>query len=80
MNPAGSIEDTLIYSELKAFRYAKSKDENVKAYFIYNNAQMEDVIKLMPKSLKDLKTVSGFGDQKCDKYGIDILQIVNKYR
>jgi len=79
-NPAGNIEDTLIYAELKAFRYAKCKEENVKAYFIYNNAQMEDVIKLMPKSLKELKTVNGFGDQKCDKYGLDILQIVNKYR
>jgi hypothetical protein len=78
--PSSNIEDTLIYAELKAFRYTKSKEENVKAYFIYNNAQMEDVIKLMPMTLKELKTVNGFGDQKCDKYGLDILQIVNKYR
>jgi len=79
-NSAGNIEDTLIYGELKAFRYTKSKEENVKAYFIYNNAQMEDVIKLMPKTLNELKTINGFGDQKCDKYGMNILQIVNKYR
>lgn len=79
-NLTGNIEDTPIYTELKAFRYAKSKEENVKAYFIYNNEQMENMIKLMPKTLIELKTVNGFGDQKCDKYGMDILHIVNKYR
>lgn len=80
INPIGNIEDTPIYIELKAFRNAKSKEENVKAYYIYNNTQMEDVIKLMPKNLSELKTVNGFADKKCDKYGLDILKIVNKYR
>jgi hypothetical protein len=76
---AVKIEDTPIYLELKAFRYAKSKEENMKAFYVFNNAQMEDIIKVMPKNRNELKIVNGFSDQKCDKYGVEILRIVNKF-
>jgi len=79
-NTTEKLEDTQIYRELKQFRYDKSKAENVKAYIVYNNAQMEDIIKLMPKSLNDIKSISGFGDVKCNKYGTELLIIVNRNR
>ena len=31
------------------------------------------------KSLSELKTVSGFGDIKCQKYGNDIIKILSDY-
>ena len=79
-NTTEKLEDTQIYRELKQFRYDISKAENVKAYIIYNNVQMEEIIKLMPKSLSDIKSISGFGDVKCNKYGTEILKIVNRNR
>jgi len=77
---AENIQDTPIYQALKQFRYDRSKEENVKAYFIYNNSQMQDLINLMPKSLDEIKSISGFGDVKCNKYGKEILEIINTYR
>ena len=75
-----NIEETPIYKALKSYRYTKSKEEKVKAYFIYNNAQLEEIIKVHPKSLSELKTVSGFGDIKCQKYGNDIIKILSDYK
>jgi len=75
-----SMEEIPIYKELKQYRYDKSKAEGVKAYFVFNNAQMEDLISSMPESLDDIKKISGFGEVKCGKYGNEILGIVNKYR
>lgn len=79
-NTVENIEDSLIYQALKQFRNNRSKEENVKPYFIYNNSQMEELIKLMPKSFDEIKSISGFGDVKCLKYGDEILKIIEKYR
>lgn len=75
-----NMEEMPIYKELKQYRYDKSKAEGVKAYFIFNNAQLEDLISAMPESLDDIKKISGFGEVKCEKYGNEILGIINKHR
>lgn len=66
--------------ELTQYRLAKSKEEKIKPYLLYNNKQMEDLIGKMPKTIEDLMCVSGFGEVKCQKYGQDILNILQKYR
>lgn len=73
-----NIEETPVYKALKNYRYTKSKEEGIKAYFIYSNAEMEEIIRINPKSLSELKNVKGFGDVKCQKYGNDILEILSE--
>lgn len=76
---AENLEDSPIYKDLRQYRYNTSKAEGIKPYFIYNNIQMEALISTMPKTLDDLKKISGFGDNKCQKYGNAILEIIKKY-
>lgn len=75
-----NIEDTPIYKALKQYRLETSKAEGVKAYFIYNNAEMLAIIAAMPSTMEDLKKISGFGELKCQKYGEKILEIVRELR
>ena len=75
-----NIEETELYKELKKYRLDKSKEEMVRAYILYNNKQLEEIVKLKPKSLEELSKVSGFGKVKCEKYGYDIIKIVKKYK
>lgn len=74
-----NVQDMEIFKELKAYRLAKSREEKIKPYFIYNDNQMKDIISKMPKSKEELQMVSGFGEVKANKYGDDILVIVNRY-
>lgn len=74
------ITETPLYQALKQYRYEISKAEGIKAFYVYNNAQLEAVMKAMPASLDELKQVSGFGDVKCEKYGEGILGIVDRHR
>ena len=46
---------------------------------VYKNEQIEDIINIMPRTIKQLKSIRGFGDIKCEKYGRDIIKIVEKY-
>lgn len=68
-------QDGLINS-LKAFRLQKSKEENIKPYFIFNDKQMMDLISKMPCSKEELQGVCGFGPVKSEKYGDAILEIL----
>lgn len=74
------ITETPLYQALKQYRYEISKAEGIKAFYVYNNLQLEEVIAAMPRNLDELKKVSGFGEVKCEKYGEAILRIVDRYR
>lgn len=74
-----TLKNTDIYIALKNYRLNKSKEEGIKAYFIYNNSQLEEIINKAPQNIDDLKKINGFGDIKCAKYGNDILHIIQEY-
>lgn len=67
-----------IREELKAFRLNRSRQEKIKPYYIFNDAQMEALLLKNPKSKGELCQVSGFGNVKVEKYGEDILRILQK--
>ena len=69
-----NIDD--VKRRLKAWRLEKSRSEGNKPYYIFNDAQMEDLIEKNPKTKEELLKVSGFGAVKVEKYGEDILKIL----
>jgi hypothetical protein len=73
------VEETNIFKELKVYRLNRSRQENIKPYYIYNDNQLKDLILKMPMSKEELQTVAGFGEGKIDRYGDDILKIMRNY-
>ncbi len=69
-----TIDKDMVTDKLKKFRLDKSREEKVKAYYIFNNKQMDEVLEKMPKDKEELKGCSGFGDVKVEKYGDGILE------
>lgn len=47
-------------------------------YFLYSNLQLEALVKAKPKNVEELRKINGFGNVKCERYGKDIVEIVNK--
>ncbi len=71
-------EKDVLYQMLKEYRLNKSREEKIKAYHIFTNAQLEELVDLKPSSLETLKAISGFGEIKISKYGQDILSIIKQ--
>ncbi|HHW69693.1 MAG TPA: hypothetical protein GX747_05105, partial [Tenericutes bacterium] len=69
-----------IIKDLKMYRYKISRKEKTKPYIIFTNKQMENIINQNPKTLDDFVNIKGFSEIKLNKYGKDILHILNKYR
>ncbi|HEY5556057.1 HRDC domain-containing protein [Acetobacterium sp.] len=65
-----------LVSKLKAFRLEKSREENIKAYCVFSDKHMQDLISKMPRSREELLGVSGFGPVKVEKYGDVIIQLL----
>ncbi|MDQ0885041.1 hypothetical protein QFZ81_000129 [Paenibacillus sp. V4I9] len=63
--------------ELTAYRLQTSREEQSKAYYIFNNAEMDDMIAKYPRTENELLEVKGFGKIKIEKYGSAILNIFN---
>ena len=72
-------KDECLYLELKEYRNRKRIEENVEAYFVFNNETLDDLINKKPKTNEELYKVVGFGKIKTDKYGSEIIKIISKY-
>lgn len=75
-----NYENLPIYKALRQYRYEKSKAENIKAYYVFKNDELIEIIRLMPTAPGELRSIRGFGEGKIQKYGNDIVNIVNRYR
>lgn len=79
INDVKSINnDTETYELLKRYRLNTSKEEGIKPYFIFNNEELDFLIQRKPKTKDELQLVKGFGPKKLEKYGEDILGIINR--
>ena len=77
-NSQQSANTDSVILQLKEFRKRKSREENLKPYMIFNDAQMNDLLEKNPHNKEELLKVSGFGSVKVEKYGECILEILHR--
>ena len=68
-----------LFEALKAWRSARSKADGMPAYVVAKDATLEAIAQLAPSSLADLLTVDGIGPAKLDRYGDEILAVVDEH-
>ncbi|MDC0801797.1 HRDC domain-containing protein [Clostridium paraputrificum] len=69
-----------LYEEIRRYRYNKSKEEGNKPYFLFNNNTLDLLVKERPRTKEELLKIQGFGQVKVDKYGKELLEIINKFK
>lgn len=69
-----------IIKELRSYRWNISQTEGIKPYMVFNDKQMMDLLDKFPANRQELKKVFGFGDVKAEKYGAEIIGILDRYR
>lgn len=67
------------WHELKNWRKARAEKEGFPGYLIATNQQFEDIIFAHVQTLEALKNIKGYGPKKVEKYGKDILNIIQKH-
>ncbi len=65
------------YHILAEWRTHKANEENLPAYIIAHNSMLIQIIKMRPRTVKDLNAIKGFGERRINKYGKEIIAIIN---
>ena len=68
---------TLRYNALKAWRAEVAKEHNVPAYVVFHDAVLAEMASTDPKTLSDLRGISGVGEKKLEAYGRQILAVLD---
>lgn len=59
------------------FRRKSSKEKNIPAYYIFNNAELEKLVENKPKNITELKKLEILSDIKIKIHGQKIIDIIN---
>lgn len=69
----------VLFQDLKNWRWEKAREQMVPAYRILPNRTILNIADTCPTSNEELQNISGIGPFILEKYGQDILAIVNHY-
>ncbi|ROZ66720.1 DNA helicase RecQ [Ramlibacter sp. WS9] len=65
------------FAALKAWRAEVARSHNLPAYVIFHDATLAAIASMAPTSLSDLQGISGIGASKLEKYGEEVLRVIN---
>lgn len=71
-----SKKDLILFSILKDWRLEKSKEIKQPAYVIFKDSELEEIVRIKPDSLDNLRKISGISSKKISTFGKDIIEIL----
>jgi len=66
-----------LLNKLKDWRDSQARKEGVDLFRVLTNKTIEDIVLFLPKTKDDLLNIKGIKEKKFDKYGLEILAILN---
>ena len=69
--------DEELFKKLKAWRKDKAIKEDIKPYIIFSDSSLISIANQLPKNIEELLQVRGVGEKKVEKYGEEVLRLVN---
>ena len=71
--------ERLFYQRLREWRKEQAEKEGIPVFIIANNRQLIEIIKKRPKTLEALHQIQGIGKKKIERYGKDIISLVETF-
>lgn len=65
---------------LRTWRREAARKQGIPAFTVMHDTSLDDLCRVMPESLTDLRRVYGFGERKTESYGREILAAINQFR
>ena len=79
-NGAAAGIDSELREYLREWRRKEAAARNVPAFVVMHDTSLEELCRVRPRSLGELRGVSGFGDRKTEMYGPGILNALEEFR
>ncbi len=79
ITPASDIPNPGLFFDLKSWRDKTCNEQDLPIYLVANNNSLKEIATYLPETKQHLQLISGFGKAKAEKYGDDILEMVQDY-
>ncbi len=76
-SPSSGVGSNL-YGALKAWRLEQARADQVPAFVIFNDRTLDELCRIRPSTVDELLGVSGIGPAKADRYGDQILNLIEE--
>ncbi|MDD3860676.1 MAG: HRDC domain-containing protein [Bacteroidales bacterium] len=73
------IQHKNLYAELNAWRKSVSEESGMPIYMILPQKTVKQLVEKLPANIKQLSKIKGFGKVKINRFGEDILEIIDTY-
>lgn len=77
---ADDIVNKDVYDRLRLWRKERSDTEGIPAYCIMHTNTLVEIANTLPSTPRELAAIKGFGKNKTQKYGVEVLEIVGRRR
>ena len=74
-----AASDQPLWDALRALRKDLADEASVPAYVVFTDATLADMVQKRPSTLEEMSMVSGVGDHKLERYGIEFLAVVEEF-
>lgn len=72
-------EEDEVYQALRQWRNQRADEEGLKPYIIAHNRMLKEIVRFKVTSTQDLLDIRGFGSRRVEKYGDDIMAIMQHF-
>jgi ATP-dependent DNA helicase RecQ len=66
-----------LFERLRVWRAAIAKEHGLPAFVVFHDETLRAVAQVRPKSLDELRTISGIGEKKLASYGEGLLTLLS---
>jgi ATP-dependent DNA helicase RecQ len=72
----GGDENSIVFEALRGWRRDMAKEHGVPAYTIFHDSTLHELAGRLPQSLDELRTITGIGATKLERYGDELLYVL----
>lgn len=66
-----------LWQALRKWRQERARTEEIPAYMVCGDKTLRDIVEKMPRGLYGLRSIYGLGEAKIDKFGDEILEVLD---
>ena len=66
-----------LWQALRKWRQERARAEEIPAYMVCGDKTLRDIVEKMPRGLYGLRSIYGLGEAKIDKFGDEILEVLD---
>ncbi|MBZ5687165.1 MAG: RecQ family ATP-dependent DNA helicase [Acidobacteriia bacterium] len=78
-SPAAMEPDADLRDYLREWRRKTAKEQGMPAYVVLHDTTLEEICRIRPSSITQLRTITGIGERKAATYGQEILATLQRY-